>query len=471
VTAPAFRITEIALYERPVRLRLPFRFGVVTLTEAPQAFLRLRIDMQDGRSAWGMAAELMVPKWFDKNPALSNEQNFDQLRLSLRLARDAYLSDATPRSAFGHSVTHHAALVRAGAKRGLNALVAVYGPALLDRAVIDALCRMQGMGFVPALQRNLFGITATLTPDLAGFALDGFLRDLQPVRHIAARHTVGMLDPLTEADLGPARRLNDGLPESLEAVIAAYGQAWFKLKVGGDIAADLARLTAIAVVLDRISGGYQSSLDGNEQYDDAAGIAALWQAMQNEPALRRLCASIRYIEQPIKRASALERPVHGLSAQVPLIVDESDADYDVFPRARELGYRGISSKTCKGVYRAVLNAARCIQWGGGYFVTGEDLTCQAGLALQQDLVLVAALGLSHVERNGHHYVDGFGDAPGSEQAAFLSAHPDLYHRQDGRVRLVIRNGAIALDSLLDAAAFGSGAEPDWGSLAPMSLHS
>lgn len=471
MTAPAFRITEIALYERPVRLRLPFRFGVVTLTEAPQAFLRLRIDMQDGRSAWGMAAELMVPKWFDKNPALSNEQNFDQLRLSLRLARDAYLSDATPRSAFGHSATHHAALVRAGAKRGLNALVAVYGPALLDRAVIDALCRMQGMGFVPALQRNLFGITATLTPDLAGFALDGFLRDLQPVRHIAARHTVGMLDPLTEADLGPARRLNDGLPESLEAVIAAYGQAWFKLKVGGDIAADLARLTAIAVVLDRISGGYQSSLDGNEQYDDAAGIAALWQAMQNEPALRRLCASIRYIEQPIKRASALERPVHGLSAQVPLIVDESDADYDVFPRARELGYRGISSKTCKGVYRAVLNAARCIQWGGGYFVTGEDLTCQAGLALQQDLVLVAALGLSHVERNGHHYVDGFGDAPGSEQAAFLSAHPDLYHRQDGRVRLVIRNGAIALDSLLDAAAFGSGAEPDWGSLAPMSLHS
>lgn len=49
---PVFRIAEIALYERPVRLRLPFRFGVVTLTEAPQAFVRLRIELPGGRSYW-----------------------------------------------------------------------------------------------------------------------------------------------------------------------------------------------------------------------------------------------------------------------------------------------------------------------------------------------------------------------------------------------------------------------------------
>ncbi len=38
----------------------------------------------------------------------------------------------------------------------------------------------------------------------------------------------------------------------------------------------------------------------------------------------------------------------------------------------------------------------------GLFLSGEDLTCQAGLAVQQDLALVSLLGLSHVERNGHH---------------------------------------------------------------------
>src|SRR5262249_32278789 len=40
VTAPVFTVREVCLYEREVRLRLPFRFGVVTLTEAPQVFVR-----------------------------------------------------------------------------------------------------------------------------------------------------------------------------------------------------------------------------------------------------------------------------------------------------------------------------------------------------------------------------------------------------------------------------------------------
>ncbi|MCW0234870.1 MAG: mandelate racemase [Ferrovibrio sp.] len=472
--APAFRLAEIRLFERPVTLRLPFRFGVVTLTEAPQAFTRLRIETSDGRSAWGASAELMAPKWFDKNPALSNEQNFDQLRLSLRHAADAYAADTAARTAFGHSAAHHAALVRQGAQTGLNALVASYGPALLDRAVIDALCRLRGLPFDAVLGRNLLGIRAeVLTPDLAGFGLDAWLSDLVPHRRIAARHTVGLIDPLRESDVAAGSRLNDGLPESLEGAIAQYGHRWFKLKVGGNAEADLARLQGIAAVLDQSADPYYVSLDGNEQYDDVDGIAVLWRTMQADPKLRRLCAAIQYIEQPIKRAAALQKSVQALSAETPLIVDESDADYDVFPQARSLGYRGISSKTCKGVYRAVLNAARCVRWGNGYFITGEDLTCQAGLAVQQDLALVATLGLSHVERNGHHYVDGFGTAPQIEQDAFFAAHPDLYSRDPkyGRVRLAIRNGSLDLRSVMAAVSFAAEAEPDWGSLAPMTLNS
>ena len=85
-------IEAIDLYERDVRLRMPFRFGVVTLTEAPQAFARVRVRLADGRRAEGGAAELLAPKWFDKDPALSNEDNFDQLRRSLGIARELYLA-------------------------------------------------------------------------------------------------------------------------------------------------------------------------------------------------------------------------------------------------------------------------------------------------------------------------------------------------------------------------------------------
>jgi hypothetical protein len=93
---------------------------------------------------------------------------------------------------------------------------------------------------------------------------------------------------------------------------------------------------------------------------------------------------------------------------------------------------------------------------------------QAGLAVQQDLALASVLGLSHVERNGHHYVNGFtGQGAGAaEQDRFLNAHPDLYRKTHGSVRLEIRDGSIALGSL-ETPGFASSAEPDWTTLEPM----
>ena len=102
--APQFSIRAIELFERPVVLRLPFRFGVVTLTHCPQAFARVRIGLTGGREITGAAAEMMAPKWFDKNLALTNEDNFNQLRDVLTMAREAYLADTAADSADRKSV-------------------------------------------------------------------------------------------------------------------------------------------------------------------------------------------------------------------------------------------------------------------------------------------------------------------------------------------------------------------------------
>ena len=75
-------------------------------------------------------------------------------------------------------------------------------------------------------------------------------------------------------------------------------------------------------------------------------------------------------------------------------------------------------------------------------MSGEDLTIQPGLALQQDLALVSLLGLTHVERNGHHYVNGMAGLSQVEQDAFLAAHPDLYERSHGAVRVGIATGRL-----------------------------
>jgi hypothetical protein len=470
MNAPTLTVRDIHLYERPVHLRMPFRFGVVTLTEAPQCFVQVRIE-RDGRSEWGAAGELLAPKWFDKNLALSNEDNFDQLRLSLALAADAYTQDRGEHTAFGHFAAHYEGQIAAGKRHGLNRLVSNYGPALIDRAILDALCRSIGCSFYDAIRRNIPGVDPALMPsdigDLAGFDIARFLAQLSPAGAIAARHTVGLIDAIA----GHPRQVNDGLPESLEEVVAAYGHTYFKLKVAGNPQADIARLTEIAAVLDTISTPYHISLDGNEQYDDIGALLELWRRMQEAPGLERLVSSILFIEQPIARAQALDSDVSALSRVKPVIIDESDDGFAAFPRARALGYAGVSSKCCKGFYKSIVNAARCRAWNADapaprYFMTGEDLTTQAGLAVQQDLALVNLLGLGHVERNGHHYVNGMRGLPEAEQDAFLAAHPDLYERSHGAVRVKIRNGRLAIGSLA-APGFASDACPEWDTLTPM----
>ena len=467
--APRFTVREVELYERPVVLRLPFRFGVVTLTECPQAFARARIEFADGRSEWGAAAEMMAPKWFDKNLALSNEDNFDQLREVLRLACGAYLGDATPATAFGHFARHHDAHLAAANARGFNPLLASYGPALVDRAALDALCRAQGVSFYQAMTANLPGIGAA-RPEFNGLEIERFLAALEPAATIAARHTVGLLDAITSADL--AQRVNDGLPETLEEVIRACGHRHFKLKVGGQVDADLARLEAIASVLDRAAEPYAVSLDGNEQYEDAHGVAQLVNGIRSRPALARLWDSILFIEQPIARKLALDEDLREADLGKPVIIDESDGELDTFVAARERGYAGVSSKTCKGLYKSVLNAARCAAWNAEvgetrYFMSAEDLTTQAGLSVQQDLALVNLLGIVHVERNGHHYVNGMAAQPQAEQDAFLVAHPDVYERSHGAVRLKIREGRIEVGSLA-CPGYASAAMPDFSAMTILS---
>ena len=464
-----FRIKEIDLFERPVTLRLPFRFGVVTLTEAPQAFVRARIETEKGASAVGGAAELMVPKWFDKTPATSNEDNIAQLRASLALARSSYLAGEA-HTAFGHFIDNYAPQIAVGAMQGMNSLVACYGPALIDRALLDALCRALGISFFKAIGRNVAGVQAPgWQADLAAFDMDEFLLGLNPQQQVAARHTVGLLDPISAADV--KERPADGLPVTLEEVIARYGHRWFKLKVSGDTPADLERLAAIAAVLDRLDEPYQATLDGNEQYADEAGVLELWRRMRAEPRLKRLATSIAFIEQPLKRQNALNTDLSTLGEERPVIIDESDDSLEAFPLARRHGYAGVSSKTCKGLYKSILNAARCRLWNREegaerYFMSGEDLTTQAGLAVQQDLALAALLGIRHVERNGHHYTNGMAGALVSEQEDFLKAHPDLYERSHGVVRLRISAGTLSLKSL-ECTGFASGALPDWKAMKEM----
>ena len=63
--APRFTILAVERGEWPFLLRMPFRFGVITVRDGRQAVLRVRIRTEDGREGWGVSAETLAAKWFD----------------------------------------------------------------------------------------------------------------------------------------------------------------------------------------------------------------------------------------------------------------------------------------------------------------------------------------------------------------------------------------------------------------------
>jgi L-alanine-DL-glutamate epimerase-like enolase superfamily enzyme len=448
-------VRDIALFERQIPFARPFRFGAVTVNAAVQVFVRVEIEIEGKGIATGASAEMLAPKWFDKRPHLSAEETSAELRRSLEIARQLYLSHKSFDTAFGHHAACYGAQVEACTKEDIPPLAAGFGPAEIDKAILDALLRGVDVSFFDGMAKNIAGIDARLSPDLGGDDITGFLGSRTRLDRVAVRHTVG-LDDKIEGEGGVA----DAHENS--------GARYFKLKLNGDPNADAARLIRIGIDLVKLPYDYSVTLDANEQYADLKALGALVDRLDHDQALAPIASKLLYVEQPMPRDITRASPLGPLGRR-DFIIDEADDSYDAFLAARELGYRGISSKSCKGIYKSVVNAARAARWSmdrGNYFVTGEDLTCQAGLAVQQDLALGAFIGLAHAERNGHHYVDGFADTPATEADAFLAAHPDLYVRDGRKVRLAIHDGVLLTGSLV-APGFASSVHPDWSATAPL----
>jgi hypothetical protein len=453
--APGLAVRDIAFFERPIDFVRPFRFGSVTITRATQIFVRAEIELEDGSKSVGGSAEMMAPKWFDKRPHLSAEESAAELRRALMIARELYLTGDGFETAFGLHAARIGVQLAACIKEDIPPLAAAYGPAEIDKAVLDALLRAAGKNFFDGMTANIAGIDARLTPDLSGDEIATFLASRRRLDRVAVRHTVGM-DDKVEGEGGVADPADNA------------GARYFKLKLGGDPLADTARLIRIGKELGKLPYDYKVTLDANEQYADLTALAALVASLDRDSALQPISAKLLYVEQPIPREIFRQSPLGSLTRR-DFIIDEADDSYDAFPTARALGYRGISSKSCKGIYKSILNAARAAKWsaaGENFFITGEDLTCQAGLGVQQDLALGAFIGVTHAERNGHHYVDGFSGVADREAEAFLAAHPDLYVRDGDKIRLSIHDGDLLTGSLTKPG-FASGAHPDWTALTPL----
>jgi len=474
-----FTLSSFEFFVLHTRTRFPFRYGIAAMTEVPQLFVRTRVTM-GAKSSFGLTAEGLPPKWFTKNPATTFEQDLpDMLKVIRHATKIAEQIAERPVSFFDFWSELSRQQGDWARLRGLPPLLSNLGVSLAERAVLDGLCRLADEPLHRLVISNRLGIRLGEVYAELGEAQPSDCLPAKPLDTCFVRHTIGLGDSLSPADIPQTERVDDGLPQDLESSIRAYGLRYFKVKLSGVAETDFPRLRGLSGILERETGGkFFITLDGNENFKDFVAFREFWQQAALEASLRDLWKHILVIEQPVHRDRALTdaagATLRSWQEHPPLIIDESDGAVGDLTRALELGYAGTSHKNCKGIVKGIANACLLVhrrRQGHPGVLTGEDLCNLGPVALLQDLAIMAMLGIEHVERNGHHYYRGLSMLPTAWQQTVLTTHGDLYarHREgfaalkinEGRVQLMSSNRApFGVQPLFDPSVFAPQLMPE-----------
>src|SRR5688572_14666895 len=61
------RVVDFQLYRIDLQTRIPFRYGIATMTRVPEAFVQVNVEFDHG-AAVGISSDCLPPKWFTKIP-------------------------------------------------------------------------------------------------------------------------------------------------------------------------------------------------------------------------------------------------------------------------------------------------------------------------------------------------------------------------------------------------------------------
>ena len=132
------RVVQTDLRAVNMRTRMPFKYGIATLTALPHLFVRVEVEI-DGRRQWGIAADGLPPKWFTKDPKTTFTADLKEMMGVIRSACELAVEAGESGTVFDLWLSIHKAQER---KMGGQTppLLWNFGVSLIERAIIDAYC-------------------------------------------------------------------------------------------------------------------------------------------------------------------------------------------------------------------------------------------------------------------------------------------------------------------------------------------
>ena len=405
-------VVEAESEKFPYLYRSPLKFGGRVVKDVTVFRVALSLEDQNTKKkAHGIGEMTMGTAWAWPSANLTPEM---ALKTVIVLA-ERIVAAATSLLADQHPL-HLASQIKPIAKRLAEELAAsmklteaipdlaiALAVSPLDIALHDAYGRLHGKNSFDCFTHEHVGA------DLSHFLGEEFLgKDFSEI--IAPKtaptlflyHLVGSLDPLSKDDLN--RKIDDGLPETLEDWIRSQQLSHLKIKLTGkELDADVGRVVEIDRIASRAfpTKQFSYSLDFNEACENEDYVIDFLERL--ERLNREAVPKIHYIEQPMGRDLRLRKEVtmHRVSRLKPVVIDESLTDLEMLRFAKQQGYSGVAVKACKGISDSILLSAAAKQWGMKIYI--QDLTCIGGSFMASASLASRIQGVTAVEGNGRQY--------------------------------------------------------------------
>ena len=429
------RIRDVRIAYQDYLYRTPYMFGGRKVDRVTLLNVDCTVRTAGGRDARGIGSMTLGNLWSFPSRTMGYDTTLNAMKaLAARLAA---LTGGYPDA--GHPVEINSALQPAYLKAAAEVsrelkldqpipkLCVLVTASAFDAAILDAYGKVHGRSAYNLLGPEFLGgdLSRWLGPSFRGAHLDRFVRP-KPNPRTFLYHSVGASDPITAGDI--AKRIGDGLPETLPEWIRRDGLSHLKLKLNGNnLEADLDRV----VKIDRVTAETQRErgvsqwaycLDFNEQCPNVEYLLEFLRRLREQTPSGY--DKIQYVEQPTARDLAANRSnvMHKAARLRPVVIDESLTDLDALMLAREMGYTGAALKACKQISQELLLGAAAQRHR--MFLCVQDLTCP-GLSFLESAGLAARVpGVSAMEANAREYVP-------AANRPFEKRFPGLFHITGG----------------------------------------
>ena len=79
------RIKSATIHRIELKTRIPFKYGIATMTEVPMIFVKVEVEINRKKSS-GIASDLLPPKWFTKVPNKTIKNEIAEMLIVIRNA-------------------------------------------------------------------------------------------------------------------------------------------------------------------------------------------------------------------------------------------------------------------------------------------------------------------------------------------------------------------------------------------------